>query len=463
LATGSAAESGLTAWLRARLLPHDEPGAAIFRVLRLRLALGFAGLLAAALLLVGSVLYVSLDNRLLLPFHAILDSQIQFQTGLAMRTGRFDCPPRPNRNPGPPRPANPFPVSVACYEADGTLGLATFQPPDEPGEPDPDFLSPELFHRVVASHHAEEDRLTLADGSVLLRIASPVFTPNGQLGGVVQVAHEITTQRETMALVGTLMTGLSGLALLVSLSGGWLLARRALTPARLAFNRQQSFIADASHELRTPMALLRANAEVLLRSRDRFQPEDAELMEDIVAETEHMSRLTTDLLTLARLDANALELEREVVDLAALAEGLARRVTPTASSRGVQVKVATSGPVLTLADADAIDQAGLILVENAVKYTPSGGSVTVRAETNGKQARLVVADTGQGIPHEHLSRLGQRFYRVDKSRARETGGTGLGLAIAFRIASAHGGAVQLASEVGVGTTAELVLKGLEPA
>ena len=166
------------------------------------------------------------------------------------------------------------------------------------------------------------------------RVAVAVSRSTGGTSlGVVQVGAQIgaeTTALHTL-LVLLLIAGI--LVLLAAALGGLFLSGRALKPVRLAFERQQTFIADASHELRTPLTLLRADAEVLLRGRDRLRPEDAELLEDIVAETAHMSSLATSMLALARLDAGRMHLEREVLDLARLAITMGRRVRALAQRR----------------------------------------------------------------------------------------------------------------------------------
>jgi signal transduction histidine kinase len=281
--------------------------------------------------------------------------------------------------------------------------------------------------------------------------------------GIVVSTQPLDEQLQTLELVSHLLLGLGGLVVALASAGGWLLAKRALAPARLAFARQQAFISDASHELRTPLTLMRATAELLLRHRDRMAPDDAEVLEEVVSETEHMSRLAEDLLTLARLDAGKLQLEREIVDLEDVALGLTRRVSALADERKITLRqvVPSNGAAavrpLVFADPQYTQEAGLILVENAVKYTPAGGSVTVRTEAHDGLVSLVVEDTGVGIPKEHLARLGERFFRADASRSRHTGGSGLGLAIAFRIARAHGGAVEVQSAPGKGTRAALRL------
>jgi signal transduction histidine kinase len=246
-------------------------------------------------------------------------------------------------------------------------------------------------------------------------------------------------------------------ALIGAGAGGLFLSRRALAPARLSWANQQRFIADAAHELRTPLTLLRADAEVLLRGRKRLDEEDAELLEDIVAEANHMSKLANNLLTLARLDSGTIHREHEVVNLSALAREGERRVQAFAEQRGVSVQVESSGETYVIGDPVLLEQAMLALLDNAIKYNRQGGRVIARTGEQDGKAFLEVRDTGLGIPPEHLPHLGERFYRVDKARSREAGGTGLGLSIAQRIARVHEGQLTLSSVPEQGTTVTITL------
>ncbi|HZC78288.1 MAG TPA: ATP-binding protein, partial [Ktedonobacterales bacterium] len=280
---------------------------------------------------------------------------------------------------------------------------------------------------------------------------------SGTVLGVVQVGIPVEGQVQALHTLAVLLLVFCGLTIVGSAIGGRLLAGRALEPANLAFARQQTFVADAAHELRTPLTLLRADAEVLLRSRERLAPEDAELLDDIVTETSHMAALASNMLSLARLDARAMPLEREVVDLAHIAQGVVERTRTLAAQHGRALHAQDIHEALVIGDRALLEQAALILVENAIKYNQPGGSITLRTRVNGRQALLEVADTGIGISAEHLARLGERFYRVDKARSREAGGAGLGLSIARGIAQTLGGELTLTSVPGKGTTATLAL------
>ncbi len=283
--------------------------------------------------------------------------------------------------------------------------------------------------------------------------------------GVVMVGMPIQGQLDALhdLLYALLIVGT--LTLLGAAVSGFLLAQRAMAPARLAIERQQEFIADASHELRTPLTLLRADAEVLLRGRKRLPPDDAELLEDIVDETAHMSDLTTNLLTLARLDAGSMAVEHDLIDLGDVASQTIRRAQALASERDIRLTnltQPTSEPALVVGDRALLERAALILVDNAIKYTQAGGAVTVRVARAGSQATLTVSDNGPGVAPEHLKRLSERFYRVDKARSREMGGAGLGLAIARGIVETHKGTLTFASEVGKGLMATLTLPAAAP-
>jgi signal transduction histidine kinase len=239
--------------------------------------------------------------------------------------------------------------------------------------------------------------------------------------------------------------------------GGLFLADRALVPARLAWTNQQRFIGDAAHELRTPLTLLRADAEVLLRSRERLASEDAELLEDIVTESNHMSTLATNMLTLARLDNHSSHRELEVVNLTDVALAGVKRVQALADQSEIALQVDPNDTVLVIGDPTLLEQAVLVLLDNAIKYNRHGGRVTAGTAVKDTYALLEVSDTGIGIAAEHLPHLGERFYRVDKARSREAGGTGLGLSIARSIALAHGGTLTLKSIPDQGTTVTVKL------
>ena len=217
---------------------------------------------------------------------------------------------------------------------------------------------------------------------------------------------------------------------------------------------QQRLLADVSHELRTPLTAIRGNVDLMRRMGDA----DPESLEIIQEEIERMTRLVGDLLLLARADAGGLPLEKKKVELDNLLFEVYRQVRLLETA--VEVKVTEVDQVCMLGDVDRLKQLLLNLISNAIKYTPDGGRVDVSLSKKNGWAYINIADTGMGIPAEDLPYIFDRFYRVDKARARGQsgkGGAGLGLAIAKWIAQAHGGNIDVTSKVGEGTTFTIIL------
>lgn len=224
-----------------------------------------------------------------------------------------------------------------------------------------------------------------------------------------------------------------------------------------AYAAQRRFVADASHELRSPLTSIRSNIDILRRALDAPREDREEALADVSAELERMSRLISDLLLLARADAGQ-RMEMGKVALDELVRDVHRQMEPQAGSVALQL-----GPVrrtTVKGNADWLKQLLLILVDNALKYTPRGGSVWISLDRSGDGAVLTVRDTGMGISPEDLPHVFERFYRADKARAREEGGAGLGLAIAKWIAEEHHGDLTVESELGRGTTFSLRLRAI---
>jgi len=221
------------------------------------------------------------------------------------------------------------------------------------------------------------------------------------------------------------------------------------------FQTQQRLVADVSHELRTPLTTIRGNVEILRRGAIKNPLARDEALAAIDAETARMSRLVSDLLLLAQADAGAW-LEMQPVELDTLLLEVYRQAQMMAN--GVEVKLGHEDQAIVLGDADRLKQLLLNLVDNALKYTPPGGEVTLSLHREGEWVRVSVSDTGIGIPKEDLPHIFDRFYRADRSRSRKRGGAGLGLSIAKWIAEAHGGYLTVESEVGKGSTFSLWLK-----
>jgi heavy metal sensor kinase len=226
-----------------------------------------------------------------------------------------------------------------------------------------------------------------------------------------------------------------------------------------SFLEIRRFTADASHELRTPLTIIRTEAEVAL-DKQLSPPEHRDLLGGILEECERLTRLIDQLLALAREDAGGGAAAMHALDLSSLVQQVAEDMRPLAEARGLSLVVAVDGPLPICGDELRLRQVCYNLLDNAIKYTPAGGTIALRAERKDQAVIITIQDTGIGIPPEHLPHVFDRFYRVDKARSRAEGGTGLGLSIAQSIVAAHGGRIELISAPGQGTTGIVTLPAL---
>jgi signal transduction histidine kinase len=223
-----------------------------------------------------------------------------------------------------------------------------------------------------------------------------------------------------------------------------------------ASRAKTEFIADVSHELRTPLTVLSGNAQVGLALLDG-DGEHKEILHEIVGESERMSRMVEELLFLARYDATSVPFELETVAVEPFMADVAGRARVLARERGAELEAEHEGEGLAEVDLQRIEQAVLILVDNATKYGPPGGKITLSSRVRAGELCIGVEDRGPGIPKEELPRIFERFYRVDKARSRRMGGAGLGLPIAKAIVEAHHGRIEAVSRPGKGTKISLCL------
>jgi len=333
-------------------------------------------------------------------------------------------------------------IAVLPLDASGRL---LFNPNnlDLPLNPDQ-----EAFQTALA-HGSDLRTITLDDGRRARLLTYRLTRPDGP--AALQLVRELSDQEQVLKqlLVGLIALGTFSMALVGATS--WRLAGRALRPAQEAWERQQRFIASASHELRAPLTLIRASAEVALRDLPPDESDQRALLHDVLAESDHMRRLVDDLLTLTRLDSGQLTLTKETVDLTALLASIQRQAARLGEQRGVAVELADVGG-LVQADTERLQQVLLIALDNALRYTPAGGRITLAATPMERTVQIRVADTGCGIAPEHLPHIFERFYRADPARGRENGNAGLGLSIAKGLVEAMRGRITVESTVGVGTT-----------
>ena len=418
--------------LPARVGDGAGDDAALLRRTRLRLIAWSGGLTLLILLALGVLVYGAVANQLATRGTAALQ---QRAGEVAAIIGR----------PGPIADRPPFGFAFGG-EQSGTLTLAIQPNGTVLGRLD-EVAGLPIEPSVAAARAAGDDTRATALADTPIRVYS-LAVPRGDGQWVVQVIGErLSEQRLLAALFSVLVLG-SLAALALAVAAGWIYAGRALVPIRAAIDRreaalqrQREFAANASHELRTPLTVIRASVTDLQRNRDEPVAAVGAALEDIDAETAHLTALVDDLLLLARSDAGTLELDRAPADLADVAAEAAGALTAVAAERGVAVVV---DPLPAEVDGDALRlrQLVTILVDNAVAHTPRGGGVVVRVRPDAGAALLVVEDDGPGIRDVDLPHVFERFWRADDAPA---GGTGLGLAIAAWIVERHGGRISAAN------------------
>jgi heavy metal sensor kinase len=372
------------------------------------------------------------------------------------------------------------------YTPEGQVRLRTQELSEAsvPPAPAAELAAPalrDLTVPVVGRQRGLDGRLALAGQTYTIRIMAPLA----------EVDHELDEMLTALLMAVPIALAFSGAI-------GYLLARKALAPVeqlrrqmrqitadrlgeripvvnpgdelgrltatinemigrlQQSFTEVHRFTADASHELRTPLTALRAELEVALR-RPAVPADEQRLLGSILEECQRLTRLTDQLLTLSREDAGVTPREDQPLDLAVLIRDAAETMRPLATEVDLRLRIEVSGPIEIRGDATRLRQVVYNLVQNAIKYTAAGGEILVRALERDGDVVVSIHDTGIGIPTEHLPRVFDRFYRVDKARSRELGGTGLGLSIARSIVIAHGGTIGLESTPGQGTTCTVTL------
>ena len=275
----------------------------------------------------------------------------------------------------------------------------------------------------------------------------------------VYVGKDVTAMYNGLEKATSALAALGVIAIIFAAAIGYVLSGGAMQPIREAYERQRQFAADASHELRTPLAVVLASADLLRSDPTITSPFLKQVIEDVRDEVKKMTKLVSDLLTVARTDGKALQLKPVRMDIAAVARQTVRMMRAFAEKKDIAIKEMLPSHMEIYADEQKIRQLILILIDNAVKYTLDHGHIMVSIvlSENGR-IHLSVADSGIGIAAEDQGRIFDRFYRVDKARSRRMGGNGLGLAIAREIVEAHHGTITLDSEVGKGTIFHVYLK-----
>lgn len=331
------------------------------------------------------------------------------------------------------------------------------------GPPLPPWL-PALAMRAAREGPTRDAHVTRTEGASETRIIRAYATPF-RVGAdsliAIAGADEVEIEDKYASLIATFGTAAVIAILLVAL-GGWLLARQSTAPVERSIQHMRRFMADAAHELRTPLTVLRSRAEVTLQ-RPREAEDYVQAMNGIEREAARLGRIVEDLLMLARADAGERPIERQRLFLDDVALDAAEAAGAMAERRRVRLEVGELDEAPIEGDPALLRQLLIILLDNAIKYTPADGIVRVAVKVDSTSVTMAVSDTGIGIPAKHLPFVFDRFYRADAARSREEArasstseGVGLGLSIARWIAQQHGATLTLASHPGQGTTATVI-------
>lgn len=225
--------------------------------------------------------------------------------------------------------------------------------------------------------------------------------------------------------------------------------------------KRRQFVSNASHELRTPLSSIKLLAESLLQMQHLDLTIIKEFLSDINNEIDRLSRIIDKLLMLTKMDVNDKELEMKNINIKELLQGIVKSLSPLARKKNIQLTLKTNEDIYVLIDEDKIWEAIFNIVDNSIKYTPNNGSVTISMEKSDYNIIIMIEDNGIGISDNEINKIFDRFYRIDKARARETGGTGLGLSIALSAVKLHGGEIQVESQVGRGSKFKIIIPYLE--
>jgi signal transduction histidine kinase len=418
----------------------------LFQGLRWRLLLSYLIVMAAILAAFSIQVYVFVSRRL----YAQIDAELQtLAQAAALSLSEIKQQGRPYLDQVDKVPwrdiFNRDRHSVEWFTADGRLlarkGVITLH------------LPPKLREQNIIVRVANETKVFQVRAYTISVHSDADALHRPTLIGYIRASQSIgSVEKAQQRLLWGLGVGGSIALGLVGIGGLWL-TERSLKPIEQSFLRLKQFTADASHELRTPLTVIKTSVDVMMNHPERVHPKDAKKLAAISSATAQMNRLVEDLLFLARTDTSVPTARREWtrVALDEVLKDLLDFLEPSAQAK--EIKLINEGIVPMTLVGDAMQLARLFsnLLRNAVLYTSAGGTVTLSVTRNNQVTIISVEDTGIGIPREEIPFIFNRFYRVDKSRARRQGGLGLGLAIAQSIAQLHKGKITIKSQVGVGS------------
>ena len=335
-------------------------------------------------------------------------------------------------------------VYVVSFDAGGEAILV----PNLPSPPIAD--SPEAFSN--AQQFGYDVRTVDLPGRGRLRLLT--YRTGVVLPAVLQTGRLLNDQDRVLSQYLIYLVILGGAASFLLAIVSWWLAGRSLGPAQQAWDQQQTFVSNASHELRTPLTLIRATADYGLRGKP--SKAQAQHLADILNECDYMNHLVDDLLLLSRLDAHRLKLDLKKLSIQELFTDTTRQITKLAQIENISVlSDGYAGNIR--GDHTRMRQVLLILLDNALRFTSSGGTIRLSAKQTGKSVLMEVADTGKGIAPEHLPHLFERFYQIGSPENETSRSNGLGLSIARALIEAQGGLINIDSQPGIGTKVSITM------
>ncbi len=266
----------------------------------------------------------------------------------------------------------------------------------------------------------------------------------------VQIVYNLKREREMLSHLLMVIGFGSLLSVFIAILAGIYFANKALIPIKLSWEKQQQFVANASHELRTPLSVMKLNLEHLFRHPDHNIEQESQTIHQTIQEINYLTKMISDLLTLARSDSNQIQLMQDNIQLDAIIQQVVKTFTSFAATKRIQV-TADLPAIKMVGDKERLKQLFIILIDNALKYTRENGSIYIKGNIMNSYVLIEIIDNGIGISKEDLPQIFDRYYRGDKSRSRHLEGNGLGLSIAKWIVESHSGKIKIRSNEGEGT------------
>lgn len=396
----------------------------MIRRARLRLTAWYAGIFAVMLLALGAAAYWTLTRSLSDEVDRGIETVVDAWISTAPRRLEELRPLDVERD----YEGETADVFLVVFRADGAL---VANPRDVEAD---EFWEEGLVEAALRGRTVWE---TIREHGDNLRLLAVPLTDDGRVVGAVVGGRSLEAYEQQVRLLLTVLGGVAGVGLVMSVIGGYLVAGRALRPIAEAYDRQRRFVGDASHELRSPLAVIRASSELLLR--EPLEERERESAQEILDTSVEATTLVEDLLEVARLSSGTSR-RPGVADPAVVVEDVVEHMAPLLEEHGTAVRVAGSARSMAFAPAD-LRRTLRALLENVLAHTPRGTRVEVVLRDEGADVLVVVRDYGPGVPASAVETLFDPFTRVDTARTPTTGHAGLGLTIARRLVEANGASI----------------------